>query len=155
MWKGLKCHQEIFSSIMPQQSTKPSWSSLPLKYKLRHKHQMSCPRPPRAGLRARFQIQGSLSPSLDKTILYFYINIHLHNSSPAACREKPSRLLLSGQVQTYLWEYLGHRVLIVMGWVMPWTRLWEKFAGRATDPARKRYLVINSEGKLFRKGIYV
>lgn len=87
--------------------------------------------------------------------LYFYINTHLHNSSPVACRGKPSRLLLAGRLQTYLWECVGYRVGIVTGWVMPWTRLWEKFAGKRTVTARKRYLVINSEGKLFRKGISV
>lgn len=52
---------------------------------------------------------------LDKTrTIYFYINTHLHNSSPVACRENPCRLLLSGQLQTYLWEYLGHTLGIVM-----------------------------------------
>lgn len=47
--------------------------------------------------------------------IYFYINIHLHNSSPVAFREKPSRQLLSDELKMYLWEYPRHRVGIVMG----------------------------------------
>lgn len=55
----------------------------------------------------------------------------------------------------YLWEYLGYRVGIVRGWVMPLTRLWEKFAVILIATARKRCLIINSEEKLFRKGISI
>ena len=87
--------------------------------------------------------------------IYFDINIHLHNNSPVACREKSSRLLLSEELKLHLWEYLGYRVSIVTGWVMPLTRLWEKSDVRVTATARKRYLIINFEEKLFRKGISV
>lgn len=87
--------------------------------------------------------------------IYFYTNIHLHNNSSVACREKSSRLLLSDELKMYLWESLRYRVGIVAGWVMPLTRLREKFAVRITATARKKYLIINSEEKLFRKGISI
>lgn len=117
---------------------------------LRHTHQMPCPRPPRQISEQSFKFKGHwLSVSI-RTI-YFYINIHLHNSSPVACREKTSRLLLSDELKMYLWEYPRDRVGIVMGWVMPLTKLWEKFAFRVIATATKRYLIINFEEKTIQR----
>lgn len=83
------------------------------KTQLRHKHQMSVQGHQGQVSEQGFKFRGDWLLDKIRTI-YFYINTHLHNSSPVACRENPCRLLLSGQLQTYLWEYVGHRVGIVV-----------------------------------------